>query len=134
MEYLKEQLGKMLVKLNSHHKKITEANRKKWIELCGEYANFEQAQEAYGWGFISELEFEMLKKHFQSGEDALDEDTKWSVAYDYLKHFYSNICGSIRYLKYELLTPQEKEQYQKNAEEWQKRKEEIKNKRNGELK
>lgn len=83
-----------------------------------EYKTYDEAQEAYGWGLITDEEFAGIAKVLEEG-DKYNETarTPTELANEMLRDFMGRLEGDIRSFKFELLPPEEQERIHKESEE-----------------
>lgn len=88
------------------------------VNNAREYKTYAEAQEAYGWGLITDEEFAGIAKALEEGDEYIETTrTPTELASEMLKEFIARLESDIRSFKYELLPPEEKERIHKESEE-----------------
>ena len=132
-------LEKDLTKLiEKYRKKVAkeQADRKAEFEEVMGYRSEAEIQEAYGWEFITEKQYDRYLEIFRKGKDALEshEKTVNELSLGILKRIVASVDTDRREWEFCSLTPEEQAEERKKAEESQKRWKEmiakIKNERN----
>lgn len=101
-----------------------EAERRARIEAACAYESYQDAQNAYGWGIITEEEFDEIAEILEKGTAELEgcrtpEEAAASILEDFIHHLEREIAG----LEFELLPEKEKARIrQRNMEILEKRK------------
>lgn len=87
------------------------------LEELGEYKTFEEAQDAYGWGHITEEEFEAVKSFLEHKEELKSERSAEEYAADILQEFVARLRREISGFQFELLPPKEQKRIQQQQAE-----------------
>lgn len=108
-------------KLRRHIEKEA-AERKAEFETAMQYRSEADIQEAYGWEFITEQQYEHYLELFRQGHKALDEHspTVTELALSILNRIFQDIDRDCRQYAFEALSPEEQLAQRKRAEESQK--------------
>ena len=78
-------------------------------EKLMEYKTYNEAQEAYGWGQITEEEFNEIVKFLDDMEEYLNIRTANDLAIKIIRSFRSVLSGEIDGIKFDLLPKKEQE-------------------------
>ncbi len=93
-------------------------HREERVNNAREYKTFEEAQDAYGWGMISEDELMRITKALEEDEEYKETTrTPTEIANEMLREFMTKLEGDIRSFRFELLPPEEQERIHKESEE-----------------
>lgn len=105
-------------KLRRHIKKES-AEREAEFEAAMQYHSEADIQEAYGWEFITEQQYEHYLELFRQGRKALDEHspTVTELALSILNRIFQDIDHDCRQYAFEALSPEEQLAQRKRAEE-----------------
>ena len=103
IHYLVKRLKPLLNSLESNVAKEDDKRKKRFEELS-EYKTYEDAHEAYGWGYITEAELRRIETQ-QWRVDNID--TKARIALTALRRFVSRLNSDARSLEFELLPEEE---------------------------
>lgn len=112
----------------------TQAARRAEFEAAMEYKSERDIQDAYGWGFITEAQFDRYTEIFRQGEAALEHHTPTcdELAQSILKRILSDIAREQRDWQFSALSPEEQLAEQVRAlqakQEWKCKIAEIKEK------
>lgn len=88
------------------------------IENARQYTSYQDAQDAYGWGIITEEEFDEVVKAMELGDKYVNEEkSPVEVAAEILADFVRKQLSEIHNLEWELLPEKEKERIRKQNEE-----------------
>ena len=95
---LLKDLERIRAKLKRHIEKEA-ADREAEFEAAMQYHSESDIQEAYGWEFISEQQYERYLELFRQGRKALDEHSPTAVSYTHLysRRIISRWCTFRRY-------------------------------------
>jgi len=85
-----------------------EDQRAKQAIMLSEYESVEDAQEAYGYGHITEAEYDLITDIFEGAENA-ERLTPVSLALKILMEFMGQMQREIRSIEWEMLSPEERE-------------------------
>lgn len=109
-------------------KRIQDERAVREAELS-EYKNEDEIADAYGWGFMSEEEYDDLIARFREGKEAIrNEKSAEEIAAEILSGWIRITEGDIDSLKFDLLPDEKKEEIrQRNYEIAQRREERRKN-------
>lgn len=133
-----EACKKVLVELErliqKYQRKIDRANaaRRAEFETVMQYRSEEDIQDAYGWEFITEKQYDRYIEIFRNGQAALEHHTPTSteLAHQILRRISSDIDMERREWAFSALTPEqqraERERAEKAKAEWKEKMEEIK--------
>lgn len=84
--------------------------RKERIESLTEYKSYQEAQDAYGWEFITEEEFDEIVRILEEGTEKLEKErSPVEVAKDILNRFVNGLVSEIASFEFDLLPEDEKE-------------------------
>lgn len=92
-----------LRKTANRQKAEKQAEREKLLE----YKTYQEAQDAYGWGLITEEEFDKIVEFLESSQKAVDEPTAEDIAIKTLMSWQSLMGAEIANLEFELLPKEE---------------------------
>lgn len=87
----------------SRQRSEREAKREKLLT----YKTYGEAQDAYGWGIITEEEFDEITTFLESSQEMVDAATAEDIAFRTLKGWRSQVAGEQAALKFELLPQSE---------------------------
>lgn len=106
-----------------------QAERARREAEISEYKNEDEIADAYGWGFISEEEYDDLLERFREGREAIrNEKSAEEIAAEILSGWIRITEGDIESLRFDLLPDEKKEEIrQRNYEIAQRREERRKN-------
>lgn len=115
---LLKDLERIRAKLRRHIEKEA-ADREAEFEAAMQYHSESDIQEAYGWEFISERQYERYLELFRQGRKALDEHspTVTELALSILNRIFQDIDRDCRQCEFEALSPEEQLAELKRAEE-----------------
>ena len=102
---------KLEVAIRSLMPKISQqvAAREARKQQLTEYRNYNDLQDAYGWGIITEEEFDRLAAALETGTEAIDKEvTAEEIAKDVLTGWLRRTSGDISSLEFEML-PEKKQ-------------------------
>ena len=124
--------------IEKYRKKVAkeQADRKAEFEEVMGYRSEAEIQEAYGWEFITEKQYDRYLEIFRKGKEALEsqEKTVNELSLGILERIVASVDTDRREWEFCSLTPEEQAEERKKAEESQKRWKEmiakIKNERN----
>lgn len=113
-----QRLERIRAKLKRHIEKEA-ADREAEFEAAMQYHSESDIQEAYGWEFISEQQYERYLELFRQGRKALDEHspTVTELALSILNRIFQDIDRDCRQCEFEALSPEEQLAELKRAEE-----------------
>ena len=92
--------------------------------LLGEYKTYDEAHEAYGYGYISEKEFEEIAEFLESSQKKVDAPDAEAIAADILKGWIKIMKSDIDHFEFELKSPEEREEIRRKNEEFRLKQEE----------
>lgn len=82
--------------------------RKERIEKLTQYKSYQEAQDDYGWGFITEEEFDEVVRIMETGTEEIEKEiTPVEVAEHILAEFVGRLMHEIAGLEFDLLSPEE---------------------------
>lgn len=115
---LLKDLERIRAKLRRHIEKEA-ADRETEFEAAMQYHSESDIQEAYGWEFISEQQYDRYLELFRQGRKALDEHspTVTELALSILNRIFQDIDRDCRQCEFEALSPEEQLAELKRAEE-----------------
>ena len=87
------------------------------IEELSSYKSYNEAQEAYGWGYITEEEFWEITDFLEKNEDLKEVKSVEEYASEIINTFMNRLYHEIASLQFELLPPKEQEKLRKKNEE-----------------
>lgn len=97
-----------------------------------EYKNEDEIADAYGWGFMSEEEYDELLARFQEGKEAIrNEKSAEEIAVEILSGWIWITEGDIESLRFDLLSDEKKEEIRQRNYEIAQRREERRQERDG---
>lgn len=115
---------KELLKRLEHPRKLLRAaaqkehDKRQALVNHEEYASVDEAHEAYGYGYITEAEFDAIREAFEKGQDFVDNTTTPVEAANRLMiEFAVRLEREVRSLEFELLPEAEKDRIRKESEE-----------------
>ena len=85
------------------------AKREALVASATQYKDIEDARNAYGWGFITEEEFDTIYEIFERGEATLAMRSPEEMAYDILKDMVNGLNHDIAGFEFELLPAKEQQ-------------------------
>lgn len=92
------------------------------IEKNREFATWEEAHEAYGYGYLTEEEFRAISDAFELGQEYVDNTTTpVEAASRMLLEFSGRLRREIASMDFELLPAEEQERIRKDTEEKKKK-------------
>lgn len=110
---------------------LIKADRIKRKNELLEYKSETELQDAYGWGFITEEEYDALLAAWRSGTELIDnEKTAKEIAQEILRGWRKIILSDIDALQFELLPDKKKEEIRKRNYEIAQRRANREEKRN----
>lgn len=129
---------KLEVALRSLQPKIEKVkeDREKRKEHLSEYRNYNDLQDAYGWGFITEEEFDALAIALEQGTEAIDNEiSEHEIAASIISGWLKITDGDIASLEFDLMPESKKKKIRDESYEILKRREErrIQNERQAEI-
>lgn len=92
--------------------------------LLGEYKTYDEAHEAYGYGYISEKEFNEIVDFLENSQKKVDAPDAEAIAADILKGWIKITKSDISYFEFELKSPEEQEEIRRKNEEFRREQEE----------
>ena len=102
----------------------TKAARIKRIEELSEYKSYRDAQDAYGYGCITEEEFDAIVDFLENNEELKNRKSVEEHAASILADFVNGLSREIAGLEFELLPPKKQQEIRdKNYELLERRKE-----------
>lgn len=106
------------LKLLERAAKKEQQKRKERIEHLTEYKSYNEAQEAYGWEFITEEEFDEIVRILEEGTERIEKErTPVEIAKDILNKFVNGLTYEIASFEFDLLPEEEKEHVRQKNEE-----------------
>ena len=94
------------------------AERQKREKALLSYETLADAQEAYGYGEISQEEYDMIQESFEHMEDVvLGTVTPTSIAHGILYDFIRNLKSEVYDLEFETKSPEEQDRIRRESEE-----------------
>lgn len=96
-----------------------------------QYKTYKEAQDAYGWGYIDEAEFDAITEFLETSQNVVDEPTAEEIAVKTLQDWLNLMGSEIASIEFELLPKEEQRKIlDKNLEILQKREERRKAREN----
>lgn len=86
-------------------------------EKLMEYKTYNEAQDAYGWGQITEEEFDKIVKFLDDTEEYLNIRTANDLAIKIIRSFRGELSGEIDAIKFDLLPKREQEKIKARNQE-----------------
>lgn len=116
---------KELIKRLDHPKQLLAAAAKKEkdrrvqrIENARQYKDERDAQDAYGWGFITEEEYDEIRKALEAGDEYIEKTTTpTEIAEGMLSDFLIRLSREVASFEFDLLPPSEQERIRRQNEE-----------------
>ena len=109
-----------LQKTADRQKAEKQAERDKLLQ----YKTYQEAQDAYGWGYIDETEFDAITEFLQTSQSVVDEPTAEEIAVRTLQDWLGLMNDEIASINFEMLPKEEQRKIlDKNLEILQKREE-----------
>lgn len=109
-----------LKKTANRQKAEKQAERDKLLQ----YKTYQEAQDAYGWGYIDEAKFNAITEFLQTSQSVVDEPTAEEIAVKTLQDWLLLMGSEIASLEFEMLPKEEQRKIlDKNLEILQKREE-----------
>ncbi len=106
------------------------AKREERAATLSEYKTIAEAQDAYGYGIITDDEYDAICEAIESGEKYVEETmTPVNLALKILRDFTRQMESEIRSLEFELLPPEEQAKRRAETDEIKKRAEARRNAR-----
>lgn len=116
-----------LQKTANRQKAEKQAERDKLLQ----YKTYKEAQDAYGWGYIDEAEFDAITEFLETSQNVVDEPTAEEIAVKTLQDWLNLMGAEIASIEFELLPKEEQRKIlDKNLEILQKREERRKAREN----
>lgn len=106
--------------ISSHARKRKDGKLKETERRAQEltqYQSVEEAQEAYGWGYITEEEYERIIDLFEGREGKVNDIDVDDMILNWTHRFLDQLNSSINEYEYLLMTPEEQEKYQQSRRE-----------------
>ena len=122
-EYVRVRLLSISKHAHNRKDKKIDAARKHAQELS-KYSSIEEAHEDFGWGFISEDEYEAIVDMFEGGHTKSSQTDVDDIIISWISQFIDMLDAAIQEHKYELMTPDEQQTYWNHMKEL----EQLKNK------
>ena len=117
-KYLVKLLTTMRTRIQKHRDKNIALKLSHANELLGEYKTPEEAHEAYGWGYLSLDDYELLKEKFETGVNNAEKPDIDSMSISWLNDFIKRLKDNISIEEYELMTPEQKRIHDENIEKF----------------
>lgn len=92
-----------LQKTADRQKVVKQAEREKMLE----YKSYNEAQDAYGWGLITEEEFDKIVEFLESSQEVVDEPTAEDIAIKVLLNWQHQMGAEIASIEFDLLPKEE---------------------------
>lgn len=109
-----------LQKTADRQKAEKQAERDKLLQ----YKTYQEAQDAYGWGYIDEAEFDAITEFLRTSQSVVDEPTAEEIAVRTLRDWLGLMNDEIASINFEMLPKEEQMKIlDKNLEILQKREE-----------
>lgn len=89
----------------------------KWAAKRSKIAKFEsyvEAQEAYGYGSITEDELNMAYEFFE-GKESIQPENKYTIALSIVRREIQSIKTTCAHLEYEMMTPEQRKEADRKA-------------------
>lgn len=128
--YLQKKLQGLADQIEKAVTKKSQQEEAREMELM-EYKTEEDIQDAYGWDIITDEEREKLLVRLRGAQEKVALPTKEKIALDELRSIMKEVRRTRADLEYELMSDEEKEQRQKQSEEFQNRIAELRAKKEG---
>lgn len=128
---IKKKLEKVIKSLEKPISKLV-ADRDKRKETLMQYKDEHELQDAYGWGFITEEEYDALLAQLREGTDAIDAETSaQEIAKDILSGWLKITLSDISSLEFDLLPKKKQDEIREENYRILKEREERRRKREG---
>lgn len=72
-----------------------------------QYKTYKEAQDAYGWGYIDEAEFDAITEFLETSQNVVDEPTAEEIAVKTLQDWLHLMGSEIASLEFEMLPKEE---------------------------
>lgn len=109
------------IKTISSHARKRKDDKLKETEMRAQeltqYQSVEEAQEAYGWGYITEQEYNHIVDLFEGREGKVNDIDVDDMILNWTHRFLDQLNSSINEYEYLLMTPEEQEKYQQSRRE-----------------
>lgn len=92
-----------LQKTADRQKAERQAEREKMLE----FKSYNDAQDAYGWGLITEEEFDRITTFLESSQNAVDEPTAEDIAIKVLLNWQQHMGSEIANIEFDMLPKEE---------------------------
>ena len=86
--------------------------------LLGEYKTYDEAHEAYGYGYITEKEFEEIVDFLENSQKKVDAPDAEAIAASIIKDWIKRMNSDIYHFEFELKSPEEQEEIRRKNEEF----------------
>lgn len=115
-EYVKTRLLRIKELAQARRQKKADKIMERAAELS-EYKTEDEALEAYGWGFITQSEYESICDKFAGAEEKGMADDVDLYVINWINSFIEQLNGQISLSKFELMTPEERKAYWETQDE-----------------
>ena len=88
--------------------------------MLGEYKTYDEAHEAYGYGYITEKEFQEIVDYLENSQKKVDAPDAEAIAADIIKRIIKHMNSDIYHFEFELKSPEEQEDILKRNEQFRK--------------
>ena len=88
------------------------------IEELSTYKTYEEAHEAYGWGYLNDEEFQEVVDFLEKNEEMKGVKSAEEYAAEIIGAFVAGLSKEIASIEFELLPPEEQERIRKKHEEF----------------
>ena len=86
--------------------------------ILGEYKTYDEAHEAYGYGYITEKDFEEIVDFLENSQKKVDAPDAEAIAASIIKDWIKRMNSDIYHFEFELKPPEEQEEIRRKNEEF----------------
>lgn len=83
------------------------------------YKTYDEAHEAYGYGYITEKEFQDIVDFLESSQEKVDAPDAEAIAASIIKDWIKRMNSDIYHFEFELKSPEEQEDIRRKNEQFQ---------------
>ena len=117
-ERLSKRMTKMRDEYAKKHDEIVAKRSDRILSAVAEYKTEEEAQEAYGWGEITEKEKDEICSIIRGAQTQSASDTEYSIMVTWINTWLHAIKSETESLRYGIMTPQQKVEHDKDVDAW----------------
>jgi len=97
--------------------------------MLREYKTYDEAHEAYGYGYITQKEFEEITALLENSQKIVDKPDAEAIAASIIKHWIKTTKSDIYYFEFELKSPEEQEEIRQKDEAFRREQDERRKRR-----